>query len=360
MTMLADPEYRRLATESSNDMIRHDARRGEGEYEKAALHIREAGAGRLRMGRIAYDAGNFARAAADWLSAGACFYLATDGTRMRECIDRVRQLDQEGKIPADRRDIRAAIQEREGEVRTLEEKVTRFLQNYRGLAARFPQRNGERLEFLREQVRELPGFADLHFEIYRHARTLGQASLAGEHLNWATKFDPDNPEYVGRFGYQLIQLGQPAQAAELGREFLRTHSTEPTVRIMLAQALVSSTGGQTPDREGSLAVLQPVLEDPSIRANVRLAAIVLSAAVQHDAGHEVEYHQLLDDFDRVAATIQASDERTQVAELRRVISRPRTNGVTNGRQHFGETNLSSLLQSRLCEHLNPQTAGAVA
>src|ERR1700674_3025743 len=117
MTATETPEYRKLALDSSNDMIRHDARRGCGEYAGAALYISEAGSGRLRMGQIMLDAGDFPRAAADWLSAAACFYLATDLERMKECVERVRQLDREGKIPAERRDIHTALKEREAQIK---------------------------------------------------------------------------------------------------------------------------------------------------------------------------------------------------------------------------------------------------
>ena len=93
MTATATPEYRKLELESSNDIIRHDARRSDRKYPEAALHAREAGLARVRMGQMMFDAGDFPQAVADWLSAAACFYLATDPMRMREALNRVQKLD---------------------------------------------------------------------------------------------------------------------------------------------------------------------------------------------------------------------------------------------------------------------------
>ncbi len=326
VTPVVTDEYRQLGYETSNDMIRHDTRRLYGEYEESALHIRLAGIGRARMGKMMYDAGQYTQAAEDWLAAAACFYLASDGGQLKTGIELVRELDHKGYIPPERRDIRAELQQRMKELRTLEETLIRFVQDYRALVDQHPQPDQERLDFLRKHVRELPGFADLHFAIYQHARALGQASVAGEHLGWAAKFNPNNPEYVGRYGYELINSGQPARAVELAREFILRQPTEPTVRITLAQGLISPSGGQTPDLEGAMMVLQPVLETPSTQAKVRLGAIVLAAGIQDALGREVEYRRLLDEFDRTAAALQTSDDRTLAAELRRVITRLRTNG----------------------------------
>src|SRR5436853_2447565 len=112
MTGTMTEEYRKLGLDSSNDMMAHDSRRVLGRYPEAALHIREAGFGRFRMGQIMFDAGDFAQAAADWLSAAACFYLVPDLERMHDCIERVRQLNREGKIPPERRDLHVALKER--------------------------------------------------------------------------------------------------------------------------------------------------------------------------------------------------------------------------------------------------------
>ena len=119
-------EYRQLGYDTSNDMIRYDSRRGIGEYAQAALHIRNAGFGRLRMGQMMHDAGEFVLAAENWLSAAACFLLATDPKEMQETLARAQQLDQEGKIPPERRDIHAAMKEREAELKELEQKLKRF------------------------------------------------------------------------------------------------------------------------------------------------------------------------------------------------------------------------------------------
>lgn len=123
MSIIKRPEYRQLALDSSNDMIEHDASRGLGRYAQAAMFIRQAGIGRARMGKMMYHAGQFTRAAEDYLSAGACFYLVPDLLELRASIEIVRQIDQAGHIPPERGDIRAAIQEREEQLRTLEAKL---------------------------------------------------------------------------------------------------------------------------------------------------------------------------------------------------------------------------------------------
>ncbi len=122
MTATETSEYRKLELDSSNDLIRHDARRSDRKYPEAALHARQAGLARLRMGQMMFDVGQFVSAAEDWLSAAACFYLANDLKRMRETFARAQKLVQEGKVPPERRDIHAALQEREEQLAVLDQK----------------------------------------------------------------------------------------------------------------------------------------------------------------------------------------------------------------------------------------------
>jgi hypothetical protein len=120
MTATKSPAYRQLALDSSNDMIEHDADRTLGRYPKAAWHILRAGNARVHMGQIMFAAGEFVLAAEDWLSAAACFYLATDLGRMRVAFELAEKLDQDGKIPSERRDLHAALKQREEQIKTLE------------------------------------------------------------------------------------------------------------------------------------------------------------------------------------------------------------------------------------------------
>lgn len=194
MNTTTTAEYRKLRLDSSNDMIEHDADRTLGRYPKAAWHILQAGIARVRMGQMMFDAGNFTQAAADWLSAAACFDLATDPKRMRETLDRVRQLNQEGQIPPERRDIHIALKEREDELPALETKLLQFHEDYANRVGSALTASPETLDWLQKQVRDLPGWLGLHTAIVRHAGRLGQTTLAARHLDWAEQIEPGHPE----------------------------------------------------------------------------------------------------------------------------------------------------------------------
>ncbi len=119
MTPTDTPEYRRLALASSNDMMRYDTRWALGEYADARGHVLDAAAARAEMGRIKADAGEFAHAAEDWLSAAECYFLGGEPARMAAAVGRVRELDRAGRIPDDRTDLRAALRERDTQFRGL-------------------------------------------------------------------------------------------------------------------------------------------------------------------------------------------------------------------------------------------------
>jgi hypothetical protein len=165
-------------------MMDHDAERALGRYPQAAWHMLQAGEARARMGQMMFDAGQFAQAAADWLSAAACFYLATGLERMRNTFERVKQLGQEGKIPPERRDIHAAIKERAEQLETLARKIAQFHETRHAS-------DQESLDWLLTQLRELPGLPELHSAIAQIATRLGQTARASENLTWAEKFAPD-------------------------------------------------------------------------------------------------------------------------------------------------------------------------
>jgi tetratricopeptide (TPR) repeat protein len=329
MTATETPEYRKLALDSSNDMIRHDARRGDGMYVEAAWHIFQAGIARARMGTIMFDAGQFARAAEDWLSAGACFYLAPSLRGLRTCVEHVRQLDREGKIPTDRRDLRAALNEREEQLRTLEQKVARFQEEYARIAG--PMRTGsqEALDFLLRQLRELPGFPKLHAGIAHQAQQLGQVSLAVTHLDWAEQFDPGSPHLGALRVSLLIASGQPDRAVQLGQELLKAHPDAGYLRVVIAQALLRDDGARY--WEAAIEVLQPLMEDDSADLSLRLTAISLAATIFCILGREAEYRRLLDAFDRMAGVIQTPVGKGIVANLRQalphIFPQPGSNGT---------------------------------
>jgi tetratricopeptide (TPR) repeat protein len=312
MTVIETPEYRKLALDSSNDMIRHDSRRGCGEYADAALYMRKAGDARARMGQIMFDEGQFVYAAEDWLSAAACFYLATDPDRMKEYFERVKKLDREGKIPVDRRDIHTALKEREEECQTLDNRLIQFLQEY----ARKSGPTRESLDFLLRQVRELPGSHKLHTLISLCAKRLGQLTLAAAHLNWAEKFAPGDPHIESIRVSLLLASEDIDRAIQTGRALLARHPEMDELRVLLAQALAFRPGAIKADWEEAIEILKPIEEVGSEDVMDRLVPLALAVTLQRGAGHEQEYRRLLDKFDQLAASIQAPAERTTVIALR--------------------------------------------
>jgi hypothetical protein len=82
-----------------------------------------AGERRERMARICFDGGRYAEATEDWLSAASCFVLATASVRSAEILKLVEELIAEGKVPADRRDLYAALAECNNGLKQLERKA---------------------------------------------------------------------------------------------------------------------------------------------------------------------------------------------------------------------------------------------
>lgn len=189
MTITTDPEYRRLALDSSNEMMEYDGDMGLGRYEKAAGHIREAGRGRDRMARLGFDAGDYEWAAAGWLSAADCYCKGADLDRMRACLGRAIDLERAGKIPAEMEYLSVALRRRKRELAKLERRLARFDAE----AARLDAAGDDpaALDWLLGQVRDLPGLPRLHQRIAAHADRLGRAELAAEHRRWAEVFAAD-------------------------------------------------------------------------------------------------------------------------------------------------------------------------
>jgi hypothetical protein len=121
MTGTKSAEYRNLERESSSQLLEHDSRRVLGRYEEAADHALQAGTGRARMGRLRFEAGEFAEAAEDWLSAVGCFLLATARGQAASVLELLRGLEANGKIPVERSDLVAALRERERQLKDLGE-----------------------------------------------------------------------------------------------------------------------------------------------------------------------------------------------------------------------------------------------
>ncbi|MBN9121901.1 MAG: hypothetical protein J0I06_22630 [Planctomycetes bacterium] len=335
MNAATNAEYRKLGLDSSNAMIEHDADRTLGRYPKAAWHILRAGLVRAQMGQMMSDDGNFTQAAADWLSAAACFDLATDPTRMREALDRVRKLDQEGKIPPERRDLHEAIKEREEELKALEQKLRRSHQDRQAVLGAARAANPEALAWLLTQVRELPGSPHLHADISDQAMALGQRALASESLAWARRFDPGSPHLALLQASQLFSLGEADTAAEIARAVLAEHPQMDDARFLLAQTQAFRAGADpnnwnATDWEAAINTLQPLVADGSPNTFTKLMAIGLVTTLLHGIGNEIEYRRALGVFDKLAESLLMPLARELTTRVRQtmphVFARPGSNG----------------------------------
>jgi hypothetical protein len=193
MTGASAREYRGLAYESSNLMLDRDSSQALGRYEEAALRALQAGRGRARMGQLRIDSGEYAEAVEDWLSAAACFFLSTAKQQVADVLDVLLRLEAEGKFPKGRSDLRAALQERKQALKELDQRVQQFLHRLGPHGGASGGADERLLRFLLEQVRDLPGFAPLHFAISRQASGLGRQDLAAKHLVWAETFGGMTP-----------------------------------------------------------------------------------------------------------------------------------------------------------------------
>lgn len=267
------PEYRKLEIDSSNDLIEHDAGRGLGRYASAALHARNAGQARLRMGEITFPEGEYENAAEDWLSAAACFYLVPDPLRMRACLERVQQLAAEDRIAEGRRDIHEAISERESQLQTLEERLQQFWLEYSRLVGPARTASPDVLAFLIRHVREFPGSPQLHAEISGQALQLDRRDLAVEALDWAQQFDPESPHLAALRVSLLFAIGESERAVQSGMSALADHPEFEPLRFLVAQSLTFRSGPH-PSSDSvanwieARAVLQPLLDggtsDPAV------------------------------------------------------------------------------------------------
>jgi hypothetical protein len=313
MTSNDTPEYRKLALDSSNDLIRYDSRWILGEYPSAAFHALRAGIARTNMGVIKVKEKDFTQATADWLSAAHCFNLATRPQLVRRTLDWVLQMGKEGKIPPERRDLFAAIAEREEEYKKLEQRITEF-QHYVQRAGSSITGGQEALDQLLRWLRELPGFWKLHALIFLQAQQLGQLTRAIEHLNWADKLNGGHPRVVGLKVYHLVLLGEAGLAAKIGQESL-TRNSHPSLRYLVAVALVSSSAGHLPDDEKALEVLKPLLNDSADTSEWRLLGLALSVGIHHNLNRDSESDRYLGLFNRLFDSLPVED-RNRYAKLR--------------------------------------------
>ncbi|HUY34805.1 MAG TPA: hypothetical protein VMV69_18815 [Pirellulales bacterium] len=321
-------DYHELELESSNDLVDHDSRRVLGRFAEAASHALQAGARRERMGRISLDTGRHADAAEDWLSAASCFLLATASGRAAEILKIVHGLIAQGNVPANRRDLHAALGECDKGLKQLKRKERRFLAEF-GAEHELNRPDEDTLRFLQERLRDLPGFADLHYAIFRQALGLGRQDLAEEHLRWAVTFGPGNANRVAILGNLHINRGRPDLAVALGENFLETQAANAgQVRIMLANALGQGTDGSPPDQGRALEVLRPVVDVVAGHApKQRVAALALSATFACELGREEQFGHMVEELNCLERTVEAVELRGVIAGLRKIFERSKSNGA---------------------------------
>jgi tetratricopeptide (TPR) repeat protein len=328
MTGTKGREYRDLELETSNHLMRHDSRRGLGRYEEAAYHALQAGLGRVRMGQFCWDAEEYTQAVEDWLSAAGCFVLATACRQATESLNHLHRLEAEGKIPARRLDLHAALREHDQGLKDLMQRVQQFGRDVMVQGHRLEVPDDRTLRFLQRSVRDLPGYSWLHYAIFRQAAGLGQQELADKHLAWAAAFDPeDAAHYVALLGYRQIARGKPDRALALGNDFLAAHCENTgQVRIMLANALGSDSRVRPPDQERAIEVLRPLVEDAGADPRQRIAALALSATFQHELGHAQVFESLVQEFNHLEGSLDDPELTKDLAQLRGLIPHPEVNG----------------------------------
>ncbi len=327
MTATQQQEYHDLERESSNYLLGHDSRRVLGRYEEAAYDALQAGRARARMGQIGFEAGAFTEAVEDWLSALECFLRAGAKKPASELLALLRRLEAEGKVPAERPDLRAALREREQGLDELDQREQRFLRDIALQGHQIDRPDERTLDFFRQQVRDLPGLALLHYAIFRQASGLGKQELADRHLVWAATFDPGNANLVALLGYLCLARGNLDRALSLGGDYLASQSSDTgPVRIMMANAYGVGPGSRPPDHERALEVLRPLLEGTGTDERQRLAAVALSATFLYELGRESEYNRLLRELDRLEGSSQIPEVRSAIADFRQLIPHPRGNG----------------------------------
>jgi tetratricopeptide (TPR) repeat protein len=361
MNATLPPEYRDLALDSSNEMMAYDSRWVLGRYAEAAWHMLQAGLARERMGQITFDAGNFAQAAADWLSAAACFLLATDPKRMHETLARVQQLDQEGKIPPERRDIHTALIERKSEPQTLANKLSAFDWEYRQRVGPTGTARQETLDWLLRLVRELPGSPHLHARLSGQAHALGQRDLAVQSLDWALRFDPNSPHLMSLQATRLFLLGEADKAAEIARAVLAEYPQMDTTRFLLAQSLAFRAGSDpskwnTTDWEEAIAVLEPLLQADAPNTLEKVMAVGLLVTVSHGVGNETEYRRALAAFNKLAESPSEPLANKCVIQLRQAMPHVFPQPGSNGKHTLGKPDYAAVRS--LFGQPNPLPVGA--
>jgi hypothetical protein len=338
MTGTTMQEYRHLELESSNHLMEHDSREVLGRYEEAAYNALQAGNERDRMGQLSFEAQEYSNAAADWLSATACYLLATAAPQAKRTLETLRRLEADGKIPANRPDMRAALEERDRGLQGLKQKLQQFDHHVTEAKLGYPANapDDHRLQSLLSRVPDLPGCARLHAYISNEAWLLGMQDLAAKHRYWAEKFAPSHPTFFAFLGYLHIVQNRAEEAIALGNKYLATCSGDAgVVRIMVAYALASDEGLQPPNQEQALMVLRPLLDNSDTDVRNRFVALALSAALLFEVGREREFRHLEKELESLAGTVHDSELHAALTDIRVLIPHMGVNGTGNARNSPG-------------------------
>ncbi len=188
MMTLTNPEYRQLARESSNQMLRYDAERLQGNFEEAGLAIWQAGQNRMKMADLGRQEGDVSRAAADLLSAAACFLQAGN---LKWAERAFRELEQLGPLPAERRDLTDARAERAGQLDELarrQHQVGAELDRHADWLQTAP---AQLLELAQARLEEFPGWARLHCLLADLETQRGDVEAVARHAALAVAFDSE-------------------------------------------------------------------------------------------------------------------------------------------------------------------------
>jgi hypothetical protein len=328
MIAIKAQEYQDLEHESSSQLLEHDSRRVLGRLEEAAYHALQAGRNRTKMGQHCFEAQEYAEAAEDWLSAVECFLLATARKQAAVVFDLLIRLEVDGKIPVERPDLVAALRNSNQRLRDVEQGIQAFLRDFALHGYQVDTPDERALRFLQEQVRHLPGFAILHYAIFRQAEGLGQRELGAKHLFWAATFDPENANLVALLGYQHLAIGRSDLAISLGLDFLTAHSSDAgPVRIMLAHAFARGAEAKQANHERAVELLNPLIEDTATDVSERIAALAVSATLQYELGREQEFARLVGELDRLGQSVSNPAARDAIAVFRGLMPHAQRNGA---------------------------------
>jgi tetratricopeptide (TPR) repeat protein len=276
------------------------------------------------MGQLCFVADDFPQAAADWLSATACFLQATALREAEETFCRVQELQKDGQIPPGRNDLFVALREREAEIAQLRQRLRDFDAWFVAEIEEGPRSREEKLALLQKRVRELPGLERLHAAISDTARELGSDDLAVEHNDWAMRFcvaDSEVQELVAwNEGWPLFEAGRTDEARGLAQQFLTKHPESLWMRLLLASTFACPRNGQEPDFAQAIEVLRPAVLSFSGDERVRTVALAFTALFYSLLGHTEDVNRLVQEMNHLETIVSDDWSKSIIAKYRTAIT----------------------------------------